>query len=166
MPTPTCPHRDPSSQREGWKGIHSHVLQRRSVRTKTVQSQWAGLLVCRQTRKETERFHGSRRKRKLFSSRRLVFENNLFLKSETKVSLARPETVGRSLNKNGEECEQMECAQICEYGFKLDEDGCHTCKCDDPCDGYMCPEDEECVNVKESSCTDFLCPSLPVCKFV
>lgn len=72
--------------------------------------------------------------------------------------------VGRSLDKNGKECEQMECAQICEYGFKLDEDGCHTCKCDDPCDGYMCPEDEECVSVKEASCSDFLCPSLPVCK--
>ncbi|KAJ8960315.1 hypothetical protein NQ318_004047, partial [Aromia moschata] len=77
---------------------------------------------------------------------------------------ARPESAGRSLDKNGNECEQLECAMVCEYGFKLDDDGCHTCKCDDPCDGYMCPEDEECVNVKESSCTDFLCPSLPVCR--
>ncbi|XP_019877040.1 balbiani ring protein 3 [Aethina tumida] len=76
----------------------------------------------------------------------------------------RVQATGRSLDKNGKECEQLECAAVCEYGFKLDEDGCHSCKCDDPCDGYMCPEDEECVNVKEASCTDFLCPSLPVCR--
>ncbi|XP_060536767.1 fibrillin-1-like isoform X2 [Cylas formicarius] len=76
----------------------------------------------------------------------------------------RVHSVARSLDKNGQECEHLECAAICEYGFKLGEDGCHTCKCDDPCDGYTCPEDEECVNVKESSCTEFLCPSLPVCR--
>ncbi|XP_057651996.1 uncharacterized protein LOC130891358 isoform X1 [Diorhabda carinulata] len=77
---------------------------------------------------------------------------------------ARYEVMGRSLNKNGKECDQLDCAQVCEYGFKLDEDGCHTCKCDDPCDGFMCPEDEECVNVKESSCSDFFCSSVPVCR--
>ncbi|XP_050296435.1 kielin/chordin-like protein [Anthonomus grandis grandis] len=72
--------------------------------------------------------------------------------------------MARSLDKNGNECERLECAAVCEYGFKLGEDGCHTCKCDDPCDGYTCPEDEECVNVKEATCTDFLCPTLPVCR--
>ncbi|KAH1000715.1 neurogenic locus notch homolog protein 3 isoform X1 [Dendroctonus ponderosae] len=77
---------------------------------------------------------------------------------------ARAITVARSLDKNGNECDQLECAAVCEYGFKLGDDGCHTCKCDDPCDGYTCPEDEECVNVKEISCSDFLCPSLPVCR--
>ncbi|XP_076257897.1 uncharacterized protein LOC143194965 [Rhynchophorus ferrugineus] len=77
---------------------------------------------------------------------------------------ARTQTMARSMDKNGNECEQLECAAICEYGFKLGDDGCHTCKCDDPCDGYICPEDEECVNVKESNCNDFLCPSLPVCR--
>lgn len=61
-------------------------------------------------------------------------------------------------------CQKLECAAICEYGFKLDENGCHTCKCDDPCDGYLCPEDEECINVKDATCSDFLCPTLPVCK--
>lgn len=74
--------------------------------------------------------------------------------------------MARSLDKNGNECERLECAAVCEYGFKLGDDGCHTCKCDDPCDGYTCPEDEECVNVKEANCSDFLCPSLPVCKSI
>ncbi|CAG9764049.1 unnamed protein product [Ceutorhynchus assimilis] len=77
---------------------------------------------------------------------------------------ARSQSVARSLDKNGNECERLECAAVCEYGFKLGDDGCHTCKCDDPCDGYTCPEDEECVNVKEANCADFLCPSLPVCR--
>lgn len=77
---------------------------------------------------------------------------------------ARSPSIGRSLDKKGKRCENLECAAVCEYGFKLDEDGCPSCKCDDPCEGYVCPEDEECVNVKESTCTDFLCPTLPVCK--
>ncbi|EFA05918.2 zonadhesin isoform X2 [Tribolium castaneum] len=77
---------------------------------------------------------------------------------------ARIQSSARSLDKSGKQCESLECAAVCEYGFKLDEDGCPTCKCDDPCDGYMCPEDEECINVKESTCTDFLCPTLPVCR--
>ncbi|XP_017786716.1 PREDICTED: balbiani ring protein 3-like [Nicrophorus vespilloides] len=77
---------------------------------------------------------------------------------------ARIQTQGRSIAGKRNKCEHLECAAICEYGFKLDDDGCHTCKCDDPCEGYACPEDEECVNVKDSSCMDFLCPSLPVCR--
>lgn len=47
----------------------------------------------------------------------------------------------------------------------MDEDSCPTCKCDNPCEGFTCPEEEECIAVKESTCTDFLCPTLPVCKY-
>nr|XP_022902311.1 balbiani ring protein 3 [Onthophagus taurus] len=77
---------------------------------------------------------------------------------------ARSQSLGRSINNNGVQCERHECAAICEYGFKLDEDGCPTCKCDDPCDGYTCPEDEECVTVKDSTCADIFCPTLPFCR--
>lgn len=77
---------------------------------------------------------------------------------------ARSQTLGRSIGTKTKRCERLDCAAICEYGFKLDDDGCPTCKCDDPCEGYKCPEDEECITVKESSCLDFLCPSLPVCR--
>ncbi|KAF5273134.1 hypothetical protein FQA39_LY07624 [Lamprigera yunnana] len=70
---------------------------------------------------------------------------------------------GRSIDRY-DSCEKLDCAAICEYGFKLDENNCPTCKCDDPCEGYTCPEDEECVVVRESTCSDFLCPTLPVCR--
>ncbi|XP_045483161.1 balbiani ring protein 3-like [Harmonia axyridis] len=74
------------------------------------------------------------------------------------------DTKARSLDKMENNCQKLECAAICEYGFKLDENGCHTCKCDDPCDGYLCPEDEECINAKDATCSGFLCPTLPVCR--
>lgn len=86
-------------------------------------------------------------------------------KSYVKVFPVRSPTSGRSMNNRKNNCETPECAAVCEYGFKMDDDGCQTCKCDDPCEGYTCPEDEECVAVKESNCQDFLCPTLPVCKF-
>ncbi|XP_018322456.1 balbiani ring protein 3 isoform X2 [Agrilus planipennis] len=76
---------------------------------------------------------------------------------------ARALSSGRSL-QDANRCESLDCAAICEYGFKLDKDGCPTCKCDDPCHGYICPEDEECIAVKEANCMEFLCPSLPVCR--
>uniref|UniRef100_A0A1Y1L736 Thyroglobulin type-1 domain-containing protein n=1 Tax=Photinus pyralis TaxID=7054 RepID=A0A1Y1L736_PHOPY len=75
---------------------------------------------------------------------------------------ARTYSAGRSIDRSM--CEKLDCAAICEYGFKLDENGCSTCKCDDPCAGYACSDDEECVVVRESSCSDFLCPTLPVCR--
>lgn len=59
----------------------------------------------------------------------------------------------------------LECAAICEYGFKVDSDGCPTCTCDDACEGYKCLENEECVILKESTCIYSYCPTLPICKY-
>jgi hypothetical protein len=68
---------------------------------------------------------------------------------------------GRSLSGS---CNKNICAQVCEYGFKMDSTGCPTCECDNPCAGFPCGPSEQCVAVKDEDCSGFLCPTSPQCK--
>ncbi|GBP12841.1 hypothetical protein EVAR_6155_1 [Eumeta japonica] len=70
-------------------------------------------------------------------------------------------TGARSLEAS---CTKALCAGVCEYGYRTDSDGCPTCECDDPCAGYPCGDDEECVRVKDADCTGELCTGYPVCR--
>ncbi|KAI8425328.1 hypothetical protein MSG28_007100 [Choristoneura fumiferana] len=66
---------------------------------------------------------------------------------------------GRSLDS----CARALCAGVCEYGYKS-ANGCPTCECDDPCEGFPCPDGEECIRVKDADCTGELCTGYPVCR--
>ncbi|XP_026314824.1 neurogenic locus notch homolog protein 3-like isoform X2 [Hyposmocoma kahamanoa] len=66
----------------------------------------------------------------------------------------------RSLNS----CARALCAGVCEYGYKSGTDGCPTCECDDPCAGYPCPDEQECVRVRDADCSSELCTGYPVCR--
>lgn len=72
--------------------------------------------------------------------------------------------VGRSMT--GTLCDRNICASICEYGFRVGQDGCPTCECDDPCEGFTCKDGEECIPAKEQSCQEDFCPSYPVCQYI
>lgn len=77
-----------------------------------------------------------------------------------KCSNSKPQ--GRSLSSSS--CDKNICAQVCEYGFKVDENGCPTCECDDPCVGFPCGPGEECIAVRDDDCDGFLCHMYPQCQ--
>ena len=43
------------------------------------------------------------------------------------------------------QCEKKYCDEKCEFGFKLDDYGCETCDCIDPCQGVKCGDSKVCV---------------------
>lgn len=51
----------------------------------------------------------------------------------------------------------------CPHGFLLDESGCQTCKCRDPCAEITCREDGETCRLVVVSCIDTPCPPVPMC---
>lgn len=64
------------------------------------------------------------------------------------------------------QCDQNICAAICQYGFKTDHNGCSTCECEEPCEGFNCPAGFSCVVAKDPKCLSGsgLCQSEPICK--
>lgn len=76
---------------------------------------------------------------------------------------------GRSQSRSVEtaqKCDQNICASVCEYGFKIDHDGCATCECSEPCEGFQCPMGSHCEVARDLECSSAsaLCASEPVCK--
>ncbi|XP_058056131.1 uncharacterized protein LOC131207529 [Anopheles bellator] len=63
-------------------------------------------------------------------------------------------------------CDHNICAAVCEYGFRNDHNGCPTCECSEPCEGYLCPGGSHCEVAKDPKCEAYsgLCSSEPVCK--
>ncbi|XP_017082858.2 uncharacterized protein LOC108115792 [Drosophila eugracilis] len=65
-----------------------------------------------------------------------------------------------------EQCDTNICAAVCEYGFKNDHNGCPTCECSEPCDGFKCSIGSHCEVATDPLCESgsSLCASWPVCK--
>lgn len=59
------------------------------------------------------------------------------------------------------DCGDIRCPP-CEHGYTLDENGCKTCKCKEPCQDISCPRGEQCELIKVE-CTDQQFCSLPIC---
>ena len=64
------------------------------------------------------------------------------------------------------QCDQNICAAVCQYGFKNDHNGCATCECSEPCEGFNCKAGYHCEVARDPSCLSDsgLCLSEPVCK--
>ncbi|XP_055616129.1 uncharacterized protein LOC129762150 isoform X2 [Toxorhynchites rutilus septentrionalis] len=73
---------------------------------------------------------------------------------------------GRSVDGSQGLCDHNICAAVCEYGFKNDHNGCPTCECSEPCEGFVCPSGSHCEVAKDPKCASFsgLCSSEPICK--
>uniref|UniRef100_W8AHA0 Papilin n=2 Tax=Ceratitis capitata TaxID=7213 RepID=W8AHA0_CERCA len=73
-------------------------------------------------------------------------------------------SLARSFNM--EKCDTNICAAVCEYGFKNDHNGCPSCECSEPCEGFKCSIGSHCEVATDPLCESgsALCASWPVCK--
>lgn len=59
-------------------------------------------------------------------------------------------------------CTVQKCPGSCEFGYLVDEIGCQTCECRNPCYDISCPGGEQCQLMKVE-CIDEPCPKVPIC---
>lgn len=59
------------------------------------------------------------------------------------------------------ECPLMKC-KPCQHGYVVNENGCRTCECRDPCSEISCPVGERC-DLVQVECIDVPCPKMPIC---
>lgn len=61
------------------------------------------------------------------------------------------------------DCPLYKCVNDCEHGFEIDENGCRTCTCVDPCSKISCRGEGEICRLVPVECTNSPCPSVPMC---
>ena len=71
-----------------------------------------------------------------------------------------------SIMSGRSDCDTQLCTQVCEYGYILDSEGCSTCDCDNPCNGYKCPSNAQCHVIQDENChgPSNYCSSYAECK--
>ncbi|KAF5293930.1 hypothetical protein FQA39_LY13635 [Lamprigera yunnana] len=61
-------------------------------------------------------------------------------------------------------CPLYKCKKDCEHGFKLDQNGCRTCTCIDPCESINCTDAWEACRLIDVKCSNgWPCSRVPVC---
>ena len=152
------------------KGLCTTVLSCHwSVWGTAVQSQWTYMLVYGCPGKQAAKVNGAQGHCQLWTwvsgrlhSTGILLDHDSDMCTEKGLSFTAGVAQGRSLSGS---CNKNICAQVCQYGFKVDSTGCPTCECDNPCAGFPCNLSELCVAVKDDDCPGFLCPTSPQCKY-
>ena len=63
----------------------------------------------------------------------------------------------------GTSCPILSCTNQCHYGFQLDDNGCSTCDCKNPCSKVHCPQGSICIMAEVSCFQKSNCARQPRC---
>lgn len=66
-------------------------------------------------------------------------------------------------HKTPSKCPLKKCVENCEHGYKMDDQGCRTCECSDPCEEVKCRGEGETCRLVAVECVSSPCPSVPMC---
>lgn len=83
--------------------------------------------------------------------------------SKTRVIATNSLSLDCDNTKQQHTCPLFNCVGDCDHGFELDDGGCRTCKCVDPCAKVTCRGEGEVCRLVDVECVSWPCPPVAVC---